>query len=69
MTLITPYNPLRPLMTLYNPPYDPYDPFMTADCCPLLHLEAEQVIFLETVAVCPLFTERLSGSPGYDGPY
>ena len=37
----------------------------TAACCPLPHLEAEQVIFLETVAFCPLPIERLSSSPEY----
>src|SRR4029434_9620283 len=35
----------------------------TAACCPLPHLEAEQVIFLETAAFCPLPIERLSSSP------
>ena len=37
----------------------------TAACCLLPHLEAEQVIFLETVAFCPLPIERLSSSPEY----
>src|SRR4029434_5711919 len=41
----------------------------TAAWCPLPHLEAEQGIFMETVALCPLFIERLSSSPGYDEPY
>src|SRR4029434_6171444 len=39
--------------------------FLTADYCPLPHLEAEQVICLETVAVCHLIIEMLSSSPGY----
>ena len=39
--------------------------FVTADYCPLPHLDAEQVICLETVAVCPLVIEMLSSSPGY----
>src|SRR4029434_9550684 len=36
------------------------DPFLTAEYCPLPHLEAEQVICLETVAVCPLIIEMLT---------
>src|SRR4029434_562685 len=38
---------------------------LTADFCPLPHLEAEQVIFLETAAFCPLPIERPSSSPEY----